>query len=57
MMNIGGRVLTRDGSLGIIVSLFGKTARICYLTPDERLTYIAATHLVSQLSAAPESGK
>ncbi|HSB95383.1 MAG TPA: hypothetical protein VLC91_02985 [Spongiibacteraceae bacterium] len=56
-MNIGRRVLTQDGSLGIIVSVFGKTARICYLTPDERLTYIAETHLVSQLSLVPKTSK
>lgn len=56
-MNIGQRVATLDGSLGIIVSLYDGAARVCYLTPDERLSYIASTHLLSQLKPAPHRSK
>jgi hypothetical protein len=52
-MDIGQRVITLDGSAGIIVSLDAGVARICYLTPDDRLSYIAATHLLANLKAAP----
>ncbi|MDB6063674.1 MAG: hypothetical protein JWM78_3777 [Verrucomicrobiaceae bacterium] len=52
-MNIGQRVITSDGSAGIIVSLYGNAARICYLTPNDRLSYIAANHLLSHLKPAP----
>jgi hypothetical protein len=52
-MDIGQRVTTLDGSAGIIVSLNGGAARICYLTPDDRLSYIAATHLLTHLKLAP----
>jgi hypothetical protein len=54
-MNIGQQVIMQDGSRGIIVSLFGRAARICFFTPDGRLTYIAETHLVSQLILCDES--
>ena len=56
-MNIGQRVAMQDGSLGIIISLYDGAARVCYLTPGERLSYIAATHLVSQLKLAPRGSK
>lgn len=52
-MDIGQRVTTLDGSAGIIVSLNGGAARICYLTPDNRLSYIAATYLIANLKLAP----
>ena len=51
-MNIGQRVVTHNGALGIIVGLLGKKARICLFTPNGRLTYIAETHLIARLTRA-----
>lgn len=52
-MSIGQRVVMLDGSFGIIIGMQGCVARVCYLTPDERLSYISKNHLVSQLQLAP----
>lgn len=53
-MDIGQCVITLDGSAGVIVNLHGSFARVCYLTPDKRLSYIAANYLVANLKPAPK---
>lgn len=53
-MDIGQCVITLDGSTGIIVNLNGGSARVCYLTPDNRLSYIAADYLLVNLRPLPK---
>lgn len=53
-MEMGQCVKTLDGSLGIIIALNGAAARVCYLAPNNRLSYITDTHLLRYLTAAPE---
>ena len=51
-MEMGQRVKTLDGSFGIIVSIFGGVARVCYLAPNNQLSYIADNHLLVYLTDA-----
>lgn len=53
-MDIGQCVITMDGSAAVIVNLNGGRARVCYLTPDKRLSYISADYLVVNLKPVPQ---
>ena len=52
-MEIGQCVRTIDGSLGVVISINGAVARVCYLAPNNQLSYITDSHLVQFLSAVP----
>lgn len=53
-MEMGQRVRTLDGSLGIVVAINGAVARVCYLAPNNRMSYITDTHLLQYLKAEPD---
>ena len=55
-MEMGQRVRTLDGSLGIIVSIYGGVARVCYLAPNDQLSYITDSHLLVCLTDASDGG-
>lgn len=54
-MEMGQCVKTLDGSLGIIVSINGDAARVCYLAPNYSLSYITDTFLLKFLTPASEA--
>jgi len=54
-METGQCVKTLDGSLGIIIALNGAAARVCYLAPNNRLSYITDTHLLRYLEVVPDA--
>lgn len=54
-MEMGQRVKTIDGSLGVIIAIHGGAARVCYLAPNYQLSYITDTFLLQFLTAVPES--
>jgi hypothetical protein len=43
-----------DGAPAVIINLTGDCARVCYLTPDKRLSYIAANYLLVNLKPMPQ---
>lgn len=53
-MDIGQCVITMDGASAVIVNINGDCARVCYLTPDKRLSYIAANYLLVNLRPVPK---
>ncbi len=53
-MEMGQRVRTLDGSLGIVVAINGAVARVCYLAPNNQMSYITDTHLLQFLKAVPD---
>jgi hypothetical protein len=53
-MEMGQCVKTLDGSLGIIVAINGAAARVCYLAPNYRLSYITDIFLLKFLTVAPD---
>ena len=53
-MDIGQCVITMDGSSAVVVNLNGGHARVCYLTPNNRLSYISADYLVTHLKPVPK---
>jgi len=52
-MDIGQRVKTLDGTLGVIISIHDGVARVCYLAPNNRLSFITGCYFLHFLKAAP----
>lgn len=54
-MNLGQRVKMPDGTLGVIIGFNSSTARVCYLAPNNRLSYITGKYLLRFLTPIAEN--